>query len=62
MGSVEGRLLEQMADGAVRIQCPYGGGQVTLLPKPGAQDPCPKRIYVHRCMKVADSTGEQDLL
>eukprot|EP00975_Prorocentrum_lima_P052596 11021550-Prorocentrum_lima.AAC.1 len=25
MGSVEGRLIEQMEDGAVRVQCPHGG-------------------------------------
>eukprot|EP00975_Prorocentrum_lima_P055239 11583074-Prorocentrum_lima.AAC.1 len=62
MGSVEGQLLEQLAEGAVRIQCPFGGGSVTLLPTPGRQDPCPNRIYVHRCMKVANATQEHDLL
>eukprot|EP00975_Prorocentrum_lima_P003170 698357-Prorocentrum_lima.AAC.1 len=62
MGSVEGKLLEQLADGAVRIQCPHGGDPVTVLPTPGRKDPCPHRIYVHRCMKVEDATAERDLL
>eukprot|EP00975_Prorocentrum_lima_P041150 8648158-Prorocentrum_lima.AAC.1 len=51
MGSFEGKLLEQMEDGAVRMQCPHGGNPVTVLPNPGRRDPCPPRLYVHRCMK-----------
>eukprot|EP00975_Prorocentrum_lima_P032467 6819015-Prorocentrum_lima.AAC.1 len=51
-----------MEDGAVRVQCPHGGDPVTVLPTPGRKDPCPHRIYVHRCMKVADATVEHDLL
>eukprot|EP00975_Prorocentrum_lima_P011271 2393762-Prorocentrum_lima.AAC.1 len=48
MGSVEGKLLEQMEDGTVRIQCPHGGNPVTVLSTPGSKDPCPHRIYAHR--------------
>eukprot|EP00975_Prorocentrum_lima_P067672 12916245-Prorocentrum_lima.AAC.1 len=44
------------------VQCPHGGNLVTVLPNPGQKAPCPQRIYVHRCMKVADATEKHDLL
>eukprot|EP00975_Prorocentrum_lima_P037725 7936373-Prorocentrum_lima.AAC.1 len=43
MGSVEGKLLEQMEDGTVRLQCLHGGNPVTALATPGCKDPCPQR-------------------